>query len=93
MTTTHLDLPRAIDAKAGDHFQIVLDCVAAEDGLVVEEMAVRNASPDSRSKPDKAAAVAAYLKRWGGALAPLTNEEVDDLRYEAIMEKHSQHLK
>lgn len=93
MTTTQLQLPRPIDAQKGDHVRIVLDCVAGDESLVVEEMHVRNALADTTTNTDKSAAAATYVRKWGGALAPLTDKEVDDLLYDAIMEKHSQHLK
>lgn len=91
MSTAILDLPTEVQLHEGETFSWQIDGVARGGKLVVQHFSKRDA-PVPAPASDRQAAVNAFLEKWSGALSGelsnATDEELDDIRWEYLKQKH-----
>ncbi len=85
MTLT-IDLPQEITFNEGDNFTVYVEGVVRDGKLVVERMRTHFEKPISAE--ERAKAIEGFLSRRTGPPCTLTDKQIDDLRWEAIKEKH-----
>lgn len=87
MTAT-LELPNDLTLNEGERISLFLEAEAHDGKIVLRNVRVIPPVELEVSVEDRTAAVQRFLKNWSGALGTYSDEEVDDIRWDAIKEKH-----
>ncbi len=85
MTAT-IELPTELKISEGELFSF--EGVSEDGKLVVKKLSVHPAPSHPNSIGERAEAARKFLAKWSGSLPPLTDKECDDIRWEALKEKH-----
>jgi hypothetical protein len=88
MSTAILELPADMPLQDGETFSWQIEGVALGGKLVVKKLSQQGIEAAVKSPADRQKAVDAYLDKWSGALSGMTDQEVEDARWEYLKEKH-----
>ncbi len=87
MTAT-LELPKDISLSEGERISLSIEAEAHDGKIIVRTVRVNPPPEPEISTEERAAAVERFLKNWSGALGSYSDQEVDDIRWAAMKEKH-----